>query len=584
MLVWCLASHVLYHYSVEARNDGEDSVPKTTEGCVQQCNNGASDINCAESNLQEIPINRYCQSALTIDLSYNEITELHRDDFTGFAVLKTLLLSYNQIQDIPTGVFRDLGQLNSLYIQTNNLSSLQPGVFQGLEGLSGRLMLRCNHLTRITTGVFESLASVQLLSVDSNRIETIQANSFDGMAELTYLYLMNNRITMVVRGTFSGLDKLERVQLNNNQIEILEVGAFDGLDKLRELRLGSNRITMVSSIVGLPNLSFLNIADNRISSLDNSPFLLGKLQDNFSIAVQGNPLSCTCSVETLRLWYRRHKESVDEATCVAPEQYSNMRLVEISKPLPCTTGLATITTNGNDNETGNPDGSIGGDPNSLAYVVTIILLAGLALLVVVVCIVMRRHRRRKRAMCKQHDHYMTPSCPTHNRQPNIGFQVEGYSTYVNEDDGTDKVFEELPPKINGHVFHQTEHDETSEFLPPVTSGYLSLEEINSSSELEEHNRLQQKKSNGALPHTSTPISKPSTRPSISPEAICTIDFTQIPGQAVISPVGDSINEDDEMFDMCSDENPMYAKPFTRGSSKPTSTNNSTIYITPPPVR
>ncbi|XP_038051618.1 slit homolog 3 protein-like [Patiria miniata] len=532
LLLLCQA-FLMFHPVLAVSERTDPNSPPTTYGeCLQECQSD-TDVRCIACGLDTIPTTPDCKRATTLELASNDIRELRLGVFAGFNELSILVLTDNEIRDIPRGVLSDLGTLTALYVDWNNLTSLREGAFEGLVSLRDRLILTGNQITRITTGVFNTLTLTPILAVDSNHIESIQPGAFQGMAKLSTLLLGKNRISSIASGTFSELGKLRMLDLSYNRIETLEGGAFEGLVSLQELKLNSNRIISVAAIESLPRLSHLTLADNEIESLGDNRFLESKLQEKeFTVTFQKNPLRCSCSVEWLRLWYRKHETTDEEkAMCAAPAEYEGRLLTDIHTPLPCKRP-AVATTSNPLMDALNPNQAEPLLNTTMSIIVTIVAL-GLIILAIGTYLVLRRYRRKMGAHREAEKDDEAPEPGP--EDPNL---ASGYSTFVERD--TDAAGDSLigqttaphpPPMANGHVFHETEQEETSSFLP--SHNYLPVKELNSPRE-----PLQPRVPSTMAPpppvnSTVSPVNSPVS--SLEPDVVCRIDFDERGSMVITTP-------------------------------------------------
>ena len=62
-------------------------------------------------------------------LSYNKITEVRKDMWTGLVALEYLSLDHNAIEYIESSAFADLSNLKGLYLHNNKLTTLPENIF-----------------------------------------------------------------------------------------------------------------------------------------------------------------------------------------------------------------------------------------------------------------------------------------------------------------------------------------------------------------------------------------------------------------------------------------------------------------------
>lgn len=160
----------------------------------------------------------------------------------------------------------------------NNFPDPDNGTFAGLRNSSVvTLDLSRGRIFALRGGVFRWLKGVRTIDVSRNRVNEIHRNAFEGLeGHLKTLNLSHNLLGEVYSHTFSSLTILEVLDLSHNHIGALGYGSFRGLPNLKALILTGNALTNLGFPAPLPNLQFLLLADNRLSSVSD----LGKFARN----------------------------------------------------------------------------------------------------------------------------------------------------------------------------------------------------------------------------------------------------------------------------------------------------------------
>ena len=104
------------------------------------------------------------------------------------AQLQVLNLSYNKLTIIAPETFSGFNQLRELYLFYNKLTTMVPGIFDGLAQLQV-LNLSYNKLTAIVSGTFNGLVQVRILHLHANDLTTIAPGEFAKLIALRYLTL-----------------------------------------------------------------------------------------------------------------------------------------------------------------------------------------------------------------------------------------------------------------------------------------------------------------------------------------------------------------------------------------------------------
>ncbi|XP_028406279.1 peroxidasin-like isoform X2 [Dendronephthya gigantea] len=148
-------------------------VCSSTSTCPRRClcysaSEGPS-VRCLTKGFKTIP--SVPSSTVVLDLRFNFIQRIGRDDLQGLANLKTLLLDGNNISRIEPGAFSGLTRLKYLYLKHNNLKSLNSETFFGLTNLN-QLFLSNNKIRTLQKGTFSSLSSkLKRLHLERNPLE-----------------------------------------------------------------------------------------------------------------------------------------------------------------------------------------------------------------------------------------------------------------------------------------------------------------------------------------------------------------------------------------------------------------------------
>ncbi len=102
---------------------------------------------------------------------------------------------------------------------------------------------------------------------------------------LTMLNLSNNKMLATPAGLFNHLPNLKYLSLGNNRLSSLDP-AVSNLKQLETLDISDNRLeNLPDSIYELPKLTMLNLAGNKLQKLPTLPAHLQQLN------LEGNPFS-----------------------------------------------------------------------------------------------------------------------------------------------------------------------------------------------------------------------------------------------------------------------------------------------------
>ncbi|XP_059184465.1 amphoterin-induced protein 3 [Centropristis striata] len=187
-------------------------------GCV--C---ASDIlSCTAAGLDRVPGDMPA-SAVTLDLSHNQILQLEADSFRGLYRLETLRLAHNQLTKIHQDAFRNASGtlLRHLDLSSNQLHVLEQHYFLRLSGLE-ELLLFNNRIVQVESTALVGLASLRKAYLSHNRLTdfpffSIQEHSHP---HLSMLDLSSNRLPKLPLEDISNLPMRMQsgLYLHNNSL------------------------------------------------------------------------------------------------------------------------------------------------------------------------------------------------------------------------------------------------------------------------------------------------------------------------------------------------------------------------------
>nr|XP_046241183.1 amphoterin-induced protein 3 [Scatophagus argus] len=205
----------------------------------------ASDIlSCTAVGLDQVPAEMPV-SAVTLDLSHNQIVQLEVDSFQGLYRLETLRLAHNQITTIHPGAFRNTSgtQLRHLDLSSNQLRVLEQHYFLDLPGLE-ELLLFNNRIVHVESRALAGLSSLRKAYLSHNRLTDFPFFSFQEHSHphLSMLDLSSNRLPKLPLQDISNLPASVQkgLYLHNNSL-VCECSMY-GLFRHWEQR-GFNAVT-----------------------------------------------------------------------------------------------------------------------------------------------------------------------------------------------------------------------------------------------------------------------------------------------------------------------------------------------------
>ncbi|KAL7032764.1 hypothetical protein ACKWTF_007392 [Chironomus riparius] len=263
---------------------------RCTEEGFCRCLPVLKQISCWHLGLKNIPSTQSVPNDIThIDLSYNELTTLHRDTFRGLTHLTILDLSRNRLNFLPNDLLLDLDSLSTLRLQENNLQRVDNQLFLKLRSLK-ILDVSINHLSNaLPLELFQSIYHIKVINFSNNKL-----NKFPLLleqSELEELDISKNEICAIDNKDLFELKKLKTLRLSENSLAEISDDAFVNLVFLQHLYLKKNFIIHISESLfkSLKNLLILDLAANKIQSMH--PFAFHSLRKVTELHLSQNSLN-----------------------------------------------------------------------------------------------------------------------------------------------------------------------------------------------------------------------------------------------------------------------------------------------------
>ncbi|XP_062486257.1 leucine-rich repeats and immunoglobulin-like domains protein 1 isoform X3 [Pezoporus occidentalis] len=184
-------------------------------------------------------------SVQSLHLHHNRIRSIEASQLKPYVSLETLDLSFNDITEIRNGCFPQGLHIKELYLGSNRISTLEPGAFDSLSRSLLTLRLSKNRITQLPVKAFRLPRLIQL-ELNRNRIRLIEGLTFQGLDSLEVLKLQRNNISKLTDGAFWGLAKMQVLHLEYNSLTEVNSGSLYGLSSLHQLHLSNNSISRIN--------------------------------------------------------------------------------------------------------------------------------------------------------------------------------------------------------------------------------------------------------------------------------------------------------------------------------------------------
>ncbi|KAK7496179.1 hypothetical protein BaRGS_00012589 [Batillaria attramentaria] len=224
---------------------------------------------CSHRRLTRLP-QSWSDHVLSLDASYNNLTNLQGLNNPYLSQLRSLNLSHNSITTVPNDAFQHVPQLEELDL-SDNILHLTHNAFRGLLYLT-RLVLRHTGLNELPDMLLSRVPQLVTLDLGQNFLSVVPSSVLQYLPLLTSLDLRSNGLVNMTNHSLSKLRQLQKLSLQDNQLSRLEREAFSGLSQLLELDLSNNNLLLdhfayppgvFSPLVALQSL-YVNNNDERI--------------------------------------------------------------------------------------------------------------------------------------------------------------------------------------------------------------------------------------------------------------------------------------------------------------------------------
>jgi Leucine-rich repeat (LRR) protein len=151
--------------------------------------------------------------------------------------LKELLLMNNLIEKIDENSFDDLVNLETIDISYNNLTEIKKDLFAKLNKIK-RFNLSNNKLTTVNDSkLFENKTNINYIDFSANNLGLVDANVFRNLSSLVHLSLMSNRLVKLDYNLIQGCDLMQNFCLYGNKFPPNYTLNYTGLNDLKDKRI-----------------------------------------------------------------------------------------------------------------------------------------------------------------------------------------------------------------------------------------------------------------------------------------------------------------------------------------------------------
>ena len=174
---------ILCAYSIYGSESFSSNINVYSSGTLACKTYNTSKMDCSHRSLKDIPILDR-NWTIVLDLSHNQLKEMHGEPFCNLSMLTYLDLSRNEISTLMSTVFRGLHSLLKLYLNDNKITALSSDIFSDLLNLASLNIGGCPILL-IPSQTLATLHSLQYLTMTykGSTLDTTMSN-FDNLTKL----------------------------------------------------------------------------------------------------------------------------------------------------------------------------------------------------------------------------------------------------------------------------------------------------------------------------------------------------------------------------------------------------------------
>ncbi|KAL7845736.1 hypothetical protein AOLI_G00239280 [Acnodon oligacanthus] len=220
--------------------DGYSLKDCTVKGSL---NSTTMKVLCFKRQLRAVPESIPCRTRV-LDISYNKISVIKRNDLGDLTNLHNLNVSKNMIEEVEDGAFRGLAALQELNLAHNRLTTISGGFFQDLFNLT-ELRLNENHISNISSSAFVPLISLVMLNLSGNHLQYIhKAQPVFQMPRIQELHIGKNGFSSFETCQVSNASlRLQVLDLSHNPLQSFRITA-DIFPQLETLDLAFNKVSV----------------------------------------------------------------------------------------------------------------------------------------------------------------------------------------------------------------------------------------------------------------------------------------------------------------------------------------------------
>ncbi|XP_022290924.2 toll-like receptor 4 [Crassostrea virginica] len=214
-------------------------------------------------------------------------------------------------------------KLETLYAQSSRLLIKDPKFSIHAPSLK-HVFLQDNFLLSLGEPVLAKGNRLESLDISNNFCSHLSRRSIHGGEHLKSLNFSHNDISQDLEEDkegeiFKTFIRLEVLDISFNKISSLPRLLLRNSSNLMYINASNNRISSwIVNISHMPNLTFLDLSENKLSTLNINTRWEIQRSINMTVDLSGNALACTCENQEFLYWIQKNKyhfQNIEHYTC-----------------------------------------------------------------------------------------------------------------------------------------------------------------------------------------------------------------------------------------------------------------------------
>ncbi|XP_034087367.1 toll-like receptor 2 [Gymnodraco acuticeps] len=232
---------------------------------------------CSRQNLTTVPA---APSKLItgLDLSFNRLQTITKDDFVAFASLQSLILNNNRIHKIQEQAFVPLTDLQKLDLSFNRLDSLSAGWFESLASLQSLNLLGNKYKMLGRGNLFQPLKKLKILHIGGPDLQSVGNSDFSGLSDVEEVVFDGNNLLSYTKGSLRQIGPIKYVSLGLNDSKLLSHAVEEVLSppQIKSFEVVVLKNVDIPEFYSIPTRFLLNTvkAGRRLSVINCKLFLI----------------------------------------------------------------------------------------------------------------------------------------------------------------------------------------------------------------------------------------------------------------------------------------------------------------------